>query len=53
MTDLTGTTAYAYDALYRLTSVANAGGAVVSYAYDAAGNRTTSLTRRQGRFLRL
>ncbi|HEY2384279.1 MAG TPA: RHS repeat-associated core domain-containing protein [Terriglobia bacterium] len=37
--DLHSTTKYAYDALYRLTSVTNATGQTVQYDYDAVGNR--------------
>ncbi|MBI2908789.1 MAG: DUF2380 domain-containing protein, partial [Chloroflexi bacterium] len=40
MTDSTGTTTYAYDELDRLSSVTFPGNKVVSYQYDAAGNRT-------------
>ena len=40
MTDSTGTTAYGYDALDRLTSAAYPNKDAVSYGYDAVGNRT-------------
>jgi len=40
MSDGTGTTTYAYDALYRLTGITNGANQTVGYAYDAAGNRT-------------
>ncbi|MFA6984719.1 MAG: Ig-like domain-containing protein [Arenimonas sp.] len=39
-TDGQGTTVYAYDARDRLTRVANPDGQVLTYGYDAAGNRT-------------
>lgn len=32
---------YAYDALGRLIEVAYSNGTVITYSYDAAGNRTT------------
>jgi RHS repeat-associated protein len=40
MVDLSGTTTYAYDDLYRLTGVTYPNDDEVSYAYDADGNRT-------------
>ena len=40
MQDSIGTTAYTYDEVYRLKSVTNPYGQVVSYEYDAAGNIT-------------
>ncbi|XXF80123.1 RHS repeat-associated core domain-containing protein [Myxococcaceae bacterium GXIMD 01537] len=39
------TETYAYDPLYRLTEVTRNGSPSESYRYDAAGNRTSSLTR--------
>lgn len=41
MADPTGTTAYGYDALDRLTNTVDGFGARVGYGYDLAGNRTT------------
>ena len=41
MVDATGTTAYSYDELYRLTSVTFPGSRTVSYGYDAASRRTS------------
>ncbi|MFN8486849.1 MAG: right-handed parallel beta-helix repeat-containing protein [Caldilineaceae bacterium] len=41
MQDLTGTTSYLYDTLYRLTRVIYPGGEQVTYTYDAMGNRLT------------
>jgi len=41
MTDGTGTTGYAYDALGRLTDTTNGAGRHVGYGYDATGNLTT------------
>jgi YD repeat-containing protein len=41
MVDATGTTAYSYDALSRLTSVTFPGSRTVSYGYDAASRRTS------------
>jgi RHS repeat-associated protein len=40
MTDPTGTTYYAYDALNRLTQITNPSGEVTTYTYDAVGRRT-------------
>lgn len=40
--DQGGTHAYSYDTLDRLTAATYAGAPAESYAYDAAGNRTTS-----------
>ena len=40
MTTLEGKTTYDYDAVGRLTSVILPAGRTISYAYDAAGNRT-------------
>jgi len=39
MADTTGTTAYAYDELYRLTGVTHPNGDTQSYTYDAMGDR--------------
>jgi RHS repeat-associated protein len=39
-TTLTGTTTYGYDADGQLTSASLPGGRLITYAYDAAGNRT-------------
>ena len=41
MVDATGTTAYTYDELYRLTSVTFPGSRTVSYGHDAASRRTS------------
>jgi RHS repeat-associated protein len=41
MVDLSGTTTYGYDDLYRLTGVTYPNDDDVSYAYDANGNRTS------------
>lgn len=41
MVDGTGTTAYSYDNLYRLTSVTFPGSRTVSYGYDDASRRTS------------
>jgi RHS repeat-associated protein len=41
MATLDGTQTYGYDPLGQLTSVTYSNGRVVTYAYDAAGNRTT------------
>jgi len=35
-----GTIAYTYDALGRLATVTYSDGTVITYSYDAAGNRT-------------
>ena len=40
--DQSGTHAYGYDVLDRLTSATNTGTAAESYAYDGVGNRTSS-----------
>jgi RHS repeat-associated protein len=40
MTDPTGVTYYAYDALNRLTKITNPNGEITSYTYDAVGRRT-------------
>ncbi|MBK6317393.1 MAG: RHS repeat protein [Dehalococcoidia bacterium] len=40
MVDSTGTTTYAYDDLYRLTSVTYPGPSTTNYDFDAFGNRT-------------
>jgi YD repeat-containing protein len=37
-----GSAAYTYDTLGRLTQVTYAGGVAIDYAYDAAGNRSSS-----------
>ena len=39
--DQQGTNSYAYDSLYRLTSVTYPGPSTTSYAFDAFGNRTS------------
>lgn len=44
MPALAGSVIYAYDALGRLTSATYATGAVITYIYDAAGNRTSLVT---------
>jgi len=41
MQDLSGSTGYTYDNLYRLTQVTYPGGEQVTYAYDPMGNRTS------------
>ena len=38
MTDSTGTTLYTFDDLYRLETVSNGNGQVITYTYDAVGN---------------
>lgn len=38
---LAGSATYTYDTLGRLTKVTYSNGVVITYAYDAAGNRTT------------
>lgn len=48
MMDFRGATAYAYDALDRLTSVTHPGGKIVTYAFDAVDNRK-SLTYPDGK----
>ena len=42
MTTLEGTTEYVYDAAGRLIQAELPGGRILTYAYDAAGNRTTT-----------
>ncbi len=41
MVDSTGTTRYEYDALNRLTKIANPQGKVTTFTYDAAGRRSS------------
>jgi len=41
MLDVTGTTSFTYDALYRPTSIQDGASATIGYAYDAAGRRTS------------
>jgi RHS repeat-associated protein len=48
--DLHTNTKYAYDALYRLTSVTDATGQTVQYNYDAVGNRTRVTSPTQSLF---
>lgn len=38
---LAGSASYTYDTLGRLTKVAYGNGVVITYVYDAAGNRTS------------
>jgi RHS repeat-associated protein len=45
-TDAAGTQTYAYDDLYRLTSVTYPGPTTTSYGYDAFGNRTSMTVAR-------
>jgi RHS repeat-associated protein len=44
MADLDGTTTYTYDKLHRLKTVAYPGGELVTYNYDAMGNRTSMVS---------
>lgn len=41
---LAGSVSYAYDALGRLKSATYSNGVVITYSYDAAGNRTAQVT---------
>ena len=40
-----GTATYTYDPLGRVTQVSYSNGTVITYTYDAAGNRTRTVTR--------
>lgn len=40
---LAGSVVYTYDTLGRLTKVTYASGVVITYTYDAAGNRTAQV----------
>ena len=42
---LAGTATYTYDPLGRVTQVSYSNGTVITYTYDAAGNRTRTVTR--------
>jgi hypothetical protein len=39
-----GSVAYSYDSLGRLSKAAYSNGVVITYSYDAAGNRTAQVT---------
>lgn len=39
-----GTVSYTYDALGRVKTATYSNGTVITYAYDAAGNRTSQVT---------
>lgn len=41
---MAGSVSYTYDVLGRLTQVVYGNGVVVIYAYDAAGNRSSTVT---------
>lgn len=41
---LAGSAAHTYDSLGRLTKVTYSNGTVITYAYDAAGNRSSVVT---------
>lgn len=41
---LAGSVTYTYDALGRLKTATYSNGAVITYSYDAAGNRTSQVT---------
>jgi YD repeat-containing protein len=41
---LAGSATYTYDNLGRLTRIAYSNGVVITYTYDAAGNRTAVVT---------
>ena len=41
---LAGSVSYAYDTLGRLTTASYSNGVVITYSYDAAGNRSSQIT---------
>ncbi|WP_431685685.1 Ig-like domain-containing protein [Hahella sp. NBU794] len=48
-TNSLGTTSYQYDALNRLVEETQPTGAVLSYSYDKAGNKTSAIVTHQGK----